>query len=317
MIEIAFSESARGSLKIAQHYGKGEYNAGAVGVILSGNPTQAEIEAAQRRAEEQEKRRWEEAVPLGGNPGDVYGFDLALSVGDISGDCLGVERQMVLEDMCSVWNMPDASAFIGEKIKRARADLEIIRARYEAGEPIRIWYSHNPDELCGLYWLMAALCPLKGKGDIYTVELPLWVQQGDDTVVRYAGWSDVSPGEFGRFAGAQKRLSNVFAKACAGEWRQMQAENMPLRAVLNGRLAGVPEDFYDSFISREIIGQDGVFHEARLIGDIIGKYQLGIGDGWISRRIDAMIRGGEFSIVEEAPEDGPVYRKKLRRVCSE
>lgn len=314
MIEIAFSESARGSLKIAQHYGKGKYNGGAVGVILSGSFTQAEIEAARRRAEEQEKRRWEEAVPLDGNPGDVYGFDLALSVGDISGDCLGIERQRALEAMCSVWNMPDISVFISEKIERAKADLETVLVRNGAGEPVRIWYSHNPDELCGLHWLMAAMCPLKGKGDIYAVELPPWIQWDDDTVVRYNGWNDVSPGEFGRFVTAQKRLSDVFVKACAGEWRQMQTENMPLRAVLNGRMTGVPENFYDSFIRREIGRQDGIFHEARLIGDIIGKYQLGIGDGWISRRIDAMIRNSELSIVEEAPEGGPVYRKKLKKV---
>lgn len=41
MIEIVFNDSAVGSLKVAQHFGKGPYREGAVSVFLSkqGNET--------------------------------------------------------------------------------------------------------------------------------------------------------------------------------------------------------------------------------------------------------------------------------------
>ena len=50
MIEIVFGDSAAGSMKQAQHFGKGKYHGGAIGVILSSSdgskPTKEEIEQA-------------------------------------------------------------------------------------------------------------------------------------------------------------------------------------------------------------------------------------------------------------------------------
>jgi hypothetical protein len=69
--------------------------------------------------------------------------------------------------------------------------------------------------------------------------------------------------------------------AIASHWAELQKENAPLRAVINGRLQSVPENFYDDFILREIALEKNEFHEANLIGRIFGKYQLGIGDGWL------------------------------------
>jgi len=57
MIEIIFSDSACGSLKMAQ-----------------------------KSAEEQNRLEWENSVPLSGNTKDVFGFHLMLSVGDIAND---------------------------------------------------------------------------------------------------------------------------------------------------------------------------------------------------------------------------------------
>ena len=75
MLEVVFSDSACGGLKYAQHYGEGPYRPGCIGVIFSqedGEPTPAEIEAAQRRAEEAERLAWERAV-LWGQPGGRAG----------------------------------------------------------------------------------------------------------------------------------------------------------------------------------------------------------------------------------------------------
>ena len=75
MIEIVFSDSAFGALRVAQTYGKGEYRSGCIGVILSKGdgtePTQEEIDAEIQRYEEQERRKWKSAVPLGGDKKDV------------------------------------------------------------------------------------------------------------------------------------------------------------------------------------------------------------------------------------------------------
>ena len=101
---------------------------------------------------------------------------------------------------------------------------------------------------------------------------------------------------------------------CATKWSQLKEENAPLRVLLNGQLQSASEDIYDSFILREILAQPEVFNEAFVIGNVLGKYQLGIGDAWVAQRIDKMIAEGKLEIVERAPADHPVYRQKLRKV---
>lgn len=92
------------------------------------------------------------------------------------------------------------------------------------------------------------------------------------------------------------------------EWSQLRAENAPLRAIISGRLCSVGEDFYDPFIRAHI--PDGTFRVAQLIGDVLGQCQLGIGDWWIAKRIQAMVNHGELITVTE---NGSFYRNEVCR----
>ena len=68
MVEIVFSESACGSLKIAQTYGKGKYRGSAVSIFMRHEdgsvPSSDEMKKAQLQAQEQERIAWENAIPL-------------------------------------------------------------------------------------------------------------------------------------------------------------------------------------------------------------------------------------------------------------
>lgn len=101
MIEVVFSESAYGSLKVAQHYGVGKYHGAATSVFLRGQggaePTKAQMQEAQKRAEERAQRDWENAIPLGGRQEDLYFISLAWSVGEISENGIGFQRREVME----------------------------------------------------------------------------------------------------------------------------------------------------------------------------------------------------------------------------
>ena len=176
MIEIVFGESACGSLKIAQTYGKGKYRGSAVSVFMRHEdgsvPSSDEMKEAQIQAQEQEHIAWENAIPLGGKSSDVYCFDMALSVGDISDNGIGEQRKNVLKKMLSVWFVEDLDYQVEEKIQKIKTTLSSVIERYVAGEEVRIWYSYNPDELCGMYWLMKQLRPLNCQTTIYLVKLP-------------------------------------------------------------------------------------------------------------------------------------------------
>lgn len=52
---------------------------------------------------------------------------------------------------------------------------------------------------------------------------------------------------------------------------------------------------------------------AIVIGNVLGKYQLGISDVWISSRIDKMIENGILDIIKDAQKGDGNYRRILRK----
>lgn len=315
MLEIVFGESACASLKMAQRYGSGGYKSAGIGVIVSrsdgGKPTEGELKAARRKAEEAGRTAWERAVPLGGSPADVYGFDLALSVGDISEDQPGVGRRLVLEQLYCVYPHEEGLSAAQTQLQRARDHLVAVCDRASRGEELRIWYSDQPDELCGLYWLLAQLVEVHPR--ISLVKLPEWDAGEGGALVRWTGWGEVAPGEWHRFLPFQRSVPPVFCSSCAARWRELQRENAPLRAVLNGRLVSAPETLYDDLILREIAAENAEFQEAAFIGRILGKYQLGIGDSWVALRLETLLHGGVLEVVTQAAEGQPLYHRILRK----
>lgn len=318
MIEIVFSESACGSLKAAQHYGEGKYQDGYVDVLVShsdgSRPTKEEIEVAQRKADERARLAWESAVPLGGNPADIYGFNLVLSIGDISENQPGIRRKQVLEHLYSVYPNGEGQQAAEDIFKRVNESLKTVRERAVARESIRIWYSNQPDEMCGLYWFMEQLNQWAVQGEkVSMVKLPEWEADDNGNIVRRNSWSEVPPEEWHRYLAVQRPALPVFCQSCASYWRRLQKEDAPLRAMLNGQLASMPETLYDDFIIREIAAEDETFQEAMVVGRVLGKYQLGIGDSWVALRIEEMIHTGKVESVTVASEDMPIYRRLLKK----
>lgn len=317
-MDIVFSDSACGSLKIAQHYGEGEYQ-GCIGVSVvhedGSEPTRDEVRAALREAEETERLAWENAVPLGGNPGDIFGFHLALSIGDISENPPGVKRQQVLEQLFNVYPDGDGPGAAHELFSRAAENLAIVRRRANEGQPLRIWYSSLPDEMCGLYWFMSQLNQWNMRdGQVSLVRLPEWEADGDGNIVQKSGWAEVAPQDWGRYRTLQQPVPPLYIQCCAYHWQALREENAPLRALLNGRVVSMPETLYDCFILREIAAEGAAFHEAKLIGRILGKYPLGFGDTWVALRIEEMIRAGRLAVASDAAAGMPAYHRVLKKV---
>lgn len=252
-------------------------------------------------------------ITISGGASDVFSLGLAFSVGDISCDGISENRLNALNYLFSPY--PNN---IGEEAAKtifdgAKESLNIIKRRTLEGESIRIWYSDNPDEICGFYWFLAQIASFDNFFEkIYAVRLPEWeIRNG--AIVRMRGWGEVQTGEWRKYIGLQKELPRELILAAKSKWEELQAENSPLRAVVNGNLCSVPEDFYDSFISAEIKKCENEFYEAKIIGRIMGKYQLKISDGYIAARIEKMIDEGKLSIVTHAAANCPDYDRVLKR----
>jgi len=318
VIEILFGDSACGSLKVAQRYGKGKYQGGCINVLIShtdgSKPSKREIKAVKREAEEKERLAWESAVPLGGNSSDIYGFSLMLSIGDISENQPDIKRMQTLERLYSIYPNNEGHEAAQEILKSTNENLKTVQERTAAGESLRIWYSNQPDEMCGFYWFMWQLNQWKvSDGQVCIVKLPEWEVDKKGNIVRKSNCGEVSPGEWNQYFELQRTVSPVFIQSCAFHWQELQIENAPLRAVLNGQLVSTSEEIYDDFISREIAAESEEFHEAMIIGRVLGKYQLGISDSWVAFRIEEMIHAGKLTVVSAADEDMPVYHRRLKK----
>lgn len=313
MIEILFSESAAGSMKVAKSVVNIPFCSTAVIFRNSDGsfPSTEELAREQARVEEEYRKKWENAVPMEGNSYEVIYFPLNLSLGDISAP-FSDERAEFLQSQVMIAG-EELSNIGCEMMKTARQSLDRL---HTSPGPFRIWTSRNPNEFCGFCHLMTLL---PQSADIRVVELPACTVAANE-LRTLTSWAEVEPTEFGRFQALERPLTDAERRYAAGIWGELQAENGPLRAVINGSLCTVGADFYDSFILREL-EQEPLeperFQEARLIGRILSKYPLGLSDWLVANRIEEFISQGML-VPATAPPDGfPIYHRYLKRVRNE
>lgn len=304
MIEILFTESAAGSMKMAKGIKNIVGSSTAVLIINDdgSNPIAEELERERAKVEEEYRRKCENAILVEGTARDVVCFPLNLSMGDIS-EPFSDERAEYLQSTVLI-DGPNFARNGAELMATARRSLTRVQS---AAEPVRIWTSRNPDEACGFCHILTCL---PAEADIRVVELPE-MEVLDGEIRAYTGWGKISPYDLGRFQELERPLTDAERQSFTALWRELQSENGPLRAVVNGRLVSVGSDFYDGIILREIKRQPERFPEGRLIGEILGRYQLGLGDSLIALRIEEFISRGMLIPATEPEDDRPIYHRFL------
>ncbi|MBQ7903922.1 MAG: hypothetical protein IJ362_09345 [Oscillospiraceae bacterium] len=105
-------------------------------------------------------------------------------------------------------------------------------------------------------------------------------------------------------------LEILFTDSAAGG---LKADNAPVRALLNGVVQSLPRNIYDSFIIREIENMDIQFRQAIVIGRVLGKHQLCVGDAFIAHRMETMIESGMLTVIHPAADDIPLYHRILQK----
>ena len=305
MLELCFDMSTRGALRVAQHCGGGRITAQGFVVGQTNRPvTEAEIQKIRQRSEAFRRERealQREAIPLGGNPGDVLTLSLGLDMGDIR-EPLGEARHQLLRKW---YDGQDEAADRdwGRNLEAA----ERLKA-CGPGDTVRIWADdHTPAGACGL--LHAASLLKDTKADVRVVFLPPWRERPDGVVETYLGWGEVEPELFGRFLSREEPVPPVELGAMAHRWEVLRQENAPLRAVVNGAVRSVGEDFYDEMIRRHL--PEGQTKIANIIGEVLGREKPGIGDTWLADRIRWMLSAGELRMVWEDRER--FYRSVVER----
>lgn len=303
MLEVVFEQGVAGGLKIAKSSRPRDKRFSVQAGIYPGG-TPAEF----RKSPRQKTRTWT-GLNLGGGQEDVAPLHLALSVGDLSGLLAGgtlVSRKTVLKHLEEAWG-EDVLRCLGESWDTS---METLRRLREAGsEPVRVWAAPwCPDDLCGVYFVCNLL--RDAKTPISVVWAPRESVRRDGVMVEIRGLGEVSPEELGAMASGATALEPIQRRAYADRWRELTAENAPLRAVVNGRLSSVPEDFYDFALRAALPGEP--VKMGKVLADALTMLP-GVGGGWLHRRLQVMLAAGE--VREAAPGDGRhPYSAMLQRV---
>lgn len=199
---------------------------------------------------------------------------------------------------------------MGDLAKKEVPDLTEMKARLNQGEALRLWYSpKSPEESCCFCWLMAQIAEIKA-AEVYISLLPPYFELPDNCTMTCNSWGEVEPERWAPLLEEKIPLPVGQRVWASMHWKELEEENAPLRAIVNGSLVSVPADFYDHFIRRELEKQEDTFMEARLIGHIMNTYQLGIGDELLHQRIEAFIEKGLLQVVSPAAE-GKLYLRRI------
>lgn len=308
MLEVAFDNGVAGGLRIAKGSHPGDKR-----FCITAPIYPKDTPPEQREAPRQETRVWQGA-DLGGSAEDVALLELALDMGDLSGlaDMDLKKRRKVLEDLYSPppADREDAHEKYLEKVWNTSVKT-LERLRNTGGAPVRMWAAPwCPGDLCGVY----AVCHLLQHGE--TPLFVVWAPQealrrGGREMEEIRGLGELDPEQFGALAASAIELTPIQRRVYASRWLELVQENAPLRAVVNGRLMSVPEDFYD-FVLRKAMPPEPI-----KMGEVLAKALTalpGVGDGWLYRRLRAMIAAG--AVQEISPGNGryPPYTAVIRRM---
>lgn len=275
MVEILFSESAALSRKLSKYQ------------IQSEDEGAFEIENLDRKE------------ALNEDSDAVIYLPFMLDIGDILQPIESDNRKNLFLQLSHVPGRDDALSI---------TDLEVIWQRYLnqikrlekaalSGANVRIWYSDAAYSRCGLYQICAIL--KQYDCEVSVIKLPEYSVMSNGWLKVYKSWQEVSPDEFDQCLSLERSLSKNEIEVFATMWEMLKMDNHALRVVLEGKLIGVSEDFYDGLIRARIPSDE--FTVISLIGDVICEYQLTIHDTWYTQRIRRMIEQGELIVVKEHP----------------
>lgn len=292
MIEVLFGESEAASMKAAKSMEIVGYANGPTSVLVTGKETPPERTFA----------GWVE-----GTSEDVVCLGFMLDIGNIKEPIDSPYRKNLIYSMYAQ-NQYVKNPKIDQELKLTGEvylnELLRLKEYLENGETIRVWYSDAPYSICGFYSLCRILKKYKNK--IHIVKLPEYVVK-KTSICSYRNWGEVSAEEFAGFLAYERVLTKEEVRMYALLWTELTEDNSPLRAVINGKVTGVPEDFYDFLIWKRLTRKP--IKEARLIGDILGCFQIGMGDWWFARRIEHFIQQDKIKVINDSEN------KYARLIC--
>ena len=223
----------------------------------------AESEAASMKAGKKKSLKREPAERVEETPEEVICLGFLLDIGDIRENVDSADRKTLIYDLYTqeAWGKdPEVDAELRNLADVYVREMQRLKNYLEEGETIRIWYSDAPYSVCGFYHVCSILSEYDNP--VRVVKIPEYIVRGNE-IISYRNWGEVAAEEFAGFLPYERELSREEVRMYRSLWMELQEENTPLRAIINGKIMSVGENFYDFLIWKELTKKP--IKEARLI----------------------------------------------------
>ncbi len=232
MLNVTFSDSLSGCLKMADYYAK---------------ESNYEIQDLKE---------------------NLFSLYLNLDLGDISEQTFGEKRE---NDFIKMFGNEDIS-FMRKWFNSELKKIDKIEKLVKKGHDIRIWYTERTNEFCGFCWLLSILDIWGVENNkILYVKLPQSILFDNGRYETFAGSGMFDPELLTQLAMTQRYLTNSYKNYHIRQWQRVQEENAQMRVSINNQLLSVSADFYDSIIISEIGKLGDTFKQAEAIGNCLAK----------------------------------------------
>ena len=182
-----------------------------------------------------------------------------------------------------------------ELLEWSEKNGENLNSVLEEGLPLRIWYSEEPRELCGFYYLCSLLKYYPN--DVFAVRIPERICYEDKGTYRLTNSTgNLDPDNAGVIVESAVKLSHEELGLYADEWERLKRENSILRTVISGKIVSVEEDFYDKLILGQFPAESLLEEQAF---DKVARAYPFIQQGWITLRIQKMIDDGKILVMKD------------------
>lgn len=173
---------------------------------------------------------------------------------------------------------------------RVLAQIARLRTAVAANEPLRVWWSDQPDDRLGMMWLCAVL---QGVAIPLTqIRVPLMQPTPEGNRQERTDLSEVAPGELATYLSLDCPMTDGQRQAATYGWRSQLAANAELRVNLNGHILGVPANFYDDFLKTQWLP---TVEATAVIGETLGRFPVGVPEWWYRYRLATLRQAGDLA----------------------
>lgn len=233
-----------------------------------------------------------------------------LDIGDISGNASEPKRYQSLN---RILNNKELSQNELEKLSNSQnSEITKLIDAAKKRKVIRIWKSNTPFSTCGFAFVCNQLESIQC--EISVVPLDSFQIKQENNFISYTHWGEVDPTEYHYFLAKKIKLSETDKRYQAKLWRNLKAENSLLRAVVNGKLISVPENFYDPLLLKILLKNfsNKEFVVSKLIASVLGEYPNGVSDGWYLYRINQLIEENKLIVTSSEKHAVSPYQRTMK-----